>query len=75
MWAIFNVLIEFVTTLLLVCFLFCPRQEACGILAPGPGIEPTPAALEGKASTTEPPGKSLQRLFKAGILETVTPAL
>ena len=32
--------------------------EACGILDPWPGIEPMPPALEGKVSTTEPPGKS-----------------
>ena len=34
-------------------------HEACGILAPQPGIEPTPPALEGKVLTTGPPGKSL----------------
>ena len=32
---------------------------ACEILAPQLGIEPTPPALEGKASTTRQPGKSL----------------
>ena len=32
--------------------------EACGILAPGPGIEPAPTALEGEVLTTGPPGKS-----------------
>ena len=31
---------------------------ACGISAPWPGIEPTCHALEGKALTTGPPGKS-----------------
>ena len=42
------------------CFMFwfCGR-EACGILAPRPGVEPTPPALEGEVLTTEPPGKSL----------------
>ena len=51
------------------CFCFISwffGLEACGILAPQPGIEPThhpPAlphhmALEGKVLTTEPPGKS-----------------
>ena len=35
------------------CFL-----EAYGILAPGPGIEPIPPALEGKVLTTGPPRKS-----------------
>ena len=33
--------------------------EACGILAPRPGIEPSPPALEGEVLTTGPPGKSL----------------
>ena len=32
--------------------------EACGILAPQPGIEPAPPALEGKVLTTGLPGKS-----------------
>ena len=32
--------------------------EACGILAPWPGIEPAPPALESKVPTTGPPGKS-----------------
>ena len=31
---------------------------ACGILAPQPGIEPAPPALEGKVLTTGPPEKS-----------------
>ena len=39
------------------CFRFFDR-EACGILAPQPGIEPAPPALEGEVSTTGPPGKS-----------------
>ena len=33
-------------------------HEACGILAPRPGIEPTPPALEGEVLTTGPLGKS-----------------
>ena len=37
--------------------------EAGGILAPQPGIEPTPPALEGKVLTTGPPGKSLNSYF------------
>ena len=32
--------------------------KACGILAPPPGIEPVPPALEGEVLTTGPPGKS-----------------
>ena len=34
-------------------------SEACGILAPRPGIELAPPALEGEVLTTGPPGKSL----------------
>ena len=37
--------------------------EACGILAPQQGIEPTPPALEGEVLTTGPPGKSLVLFF------------
>ena len=33
-------------------------HEACGILAPQPGIEPAPPTLEGKVLSTGPPGKS-----------------
>ena len=33
--------------------------KACGILAPRPGVEPAPLALEGKVLTTGPLGKSL----------------
>ena len=32
--------------------------EACGILAPQPGIEPTPPAVEGEVLTIGLPGKS-----------------
>ena len=55
MWTIFKVFIEFVTILLLFYVL---GHEACGILAPQPGIEPAPPAQEGKVLTTGPPGKS-----------------
>ena len=40
-------------------------QEACGILAPQPGMEPTPAALEGEVLTTGLPGKSLSPSFES----------
>ena len=33
-------------------------RKACGILAPRPGIEPAPPALEGEVLTTGLPGKS-----------------
>ena len=46
---------EFVITLFLF-WLF--GQEACRILAPRPGIEPTLPTLEGEVLTTGPPGKS-----------------
>ena len=39
-------------------------REACGILAPQPGIEPAPPALEGEVLTTGSPGKS-PILFKS----------
>ena len=56
MWSIFKVFIEFVTLLLLLYVLvFCP-QDMCGILASQPETDPTPPALEGKVSTTGPPG-------------------
>ena len=38
-------------------FFFC--YEACGILVPRPGIEPTPPTLKGNVLTTGPPGESL----------------
>ena len=34
-------------------------HEACGILAPWPGIKPTPPALEGEGLGTGPSEKSL----------------
>ena len=38
-------------------------REACGILVPRPGIEPTAPALEGEVLTTGPPGKSEAWVF------------
>ena len=38
-------------------------QEACGILAPRPGIKPAPTALEDEVLTTGPPGKSQQLMI------------
>ena len=37
--------------------------KACGILAPWPGVEPPPPALEAKVPTPGPPGKSLTVAF------------
>ena len=43
-------------------------HEACGILAPRPGIEPAPPALEGEVLTTGPLGKSPTFIFFLAIL-------
>ena len=43
------------------CFLGC---KACGILAPQPGIESAPPALEGEVLATGLPGKSQYFIFK-----------
>ena len=40
-------------------------REACGILAPQPGIEPASPALEGEVLTIGPPMKSLIVLLNA----------
>ena len=48
MWTILKVFIKFVTILFLLWFF---GHEACGILAPQPGIEPLSPALEGKVLT------------------------
>ena len=37
--------------------MFC-LLEACGLLAPGSGVEPRPPTLEGKVLTIEPPRKA-----------------
>ena len=44
-----------------LCFGFLAMRY--GILAPWPGIEPTPAAFEGKVLTIGPPGKSPSIFF------------
>ena len=54
----FKVFIAFVTILLLFYVLVFFGPEACGILAPGPGIEPVLPALEPEVLTTGPPGES-----------------
>ena len=62
MWTIFKVFIEFVT--ICFCFMFWYfGQEACEILAPWPGIEPTPPALENEVLGTGLQGKSRLFLF------------
>ena len=59
MWTIFKVFFEFVTILPLFYVLVFWGHEACEILAPQPGIEPVPPALEGEFLITGPPGKAL----------------
>ena len=39
-------------------------REACGILAPRPGMEAGPPALEGEVLTTGSPGKSLYQAYR-----------
>ena len=55
---IFKVFTEFVTILLLFYVYGFFGHKACGILAPWPGIEPTPPPVKGEVPTTGPPGKS-----------------
>ena len=58
----FKVFIEFITVLLLfVCFNILAFLAL--ILAPQPGIIPTPLALEGEVLTTGPPGNSPKDAF------------
>ena len=67
MWTIFKVFIEFVTILLLF-YVLVFGCEACGILAPQPGIKPAPRALEGEVLTTGLPGKPSKTInFKAKV--------
>ena len=60
--------------LLQYCFCFILWLFGCearGALATGPGIEPTPPALEGKVLTTGPPGKSQTLLYKGMIWKSL----
>ena len=61
MWAIFKVFIEFVTILLLFCFVL-----ASEVLDPWPGIEQAPPALEGKVPTAGLQGSPEQYRIKSG---------
>ena len=63
MWTLFKVFIEFVTILFLFFMFWFFGCEARRILAPGPGIEPAPPALEGKVLIVGLPGKSLSCLL------------
>ena len=57
MWIIFKIFIEFATTLLLFYVFWFFGPKACDILAPRPGIEPSPSVLEGEIITTGSPEK------------------
>ena len=59
MWAILKVFIEFVIILLLVHVLIFDHKSRV-ILAPGAGLEPATATLEGAVTIMGPPGKSLK---------------
>ena len=65
MGTIFKVCIEDVTILLLFFFLmfWFFGHKACGILAPRPGIEPIPPALEGGFLATDHQGVPLPSLL------------
>ena len=54
-----------------LCSVFWPFGCRRWILAPWPGIEPTPPALEGKVLTTRPPGKFLSPFSKCCAWEHV----
>ena len=54
MWTILKVFIEFVTKLLLLFMFWFFGIQACGLLAPWPGMEPAPPVLEGEVLTTKP---------------------
>ena len=49
MWTIFKVFFEFVAILFPFYDFWFFVCKACSILAPRPGIEPAPPALEGKS--------------------------
>ena len=47
---------------------WCFGREACGILAPQPGIGPARPALEGEGFSTGPPGTSLAWKAASGLV-------
>ena len=63
MWTIFKVFIELVTIVSVFVLVFWP-QGMWDALAPGPGMDPVPPALEGEVLTTGLPGKSQKKHFK-----------
>ena len=48
-------------------------HEACGILAPQPGMEPTPSALEGEMPTTRLPGTLLLNILSKDYIVRLNP--
>ena len=42
---------------------WCFGQETWSVLAPWPGIEPIPPAVEGEILSSGPPGKSVYYFF------------
>ena len=56
MWANFEVFQWIGYSIASVLFRFF-EHKPCGILAPWPGSEPIPSALEGEVLTTGPPGR------------------
>ena len=72
MWTVFKFFPAFVTILLLL-FVFCLfGHEACGVLAPWPGIELTFLALEGEVLTTGLPQKSSSHIYLHCIFNALT---
>ena len=68
MWTILKVFIECVTILFQLFMFWFSGCEACGILAPCPGIELAPSVLEGGVLTTrvarEVPPQSILKHFQ-----------
>ena len=57
-WGPQELLLSWMNSLVVVCGLSC--SVACGILVPGPEMEPVSPALQGRFVATRPPGKSPQ---------------
>ena len=67
MWTIFKVFIEFVTILLLFYVFSFFGCEACGILAPQPGMEPAPSHWEAKSEPLDHQGSPRRGFFRKGV--------
>ena len=59
MWAIFKAFIELLTILFLFYALDFLAMWRVRILAPWPGVEPAPPALQDEVLTTEQPGNAI----------------